>query len=58
MVNVMKQKAINYARLHSIPESIDAFQQAVSTILLMKHPNQMALTQLYKFIGDMYVQTG
>lgn len=39
LVNILKQKAINYTRLNDIPSAIQEFEQVISTILLMEHPN-------------------
>jgi chaperonin cofactor prefoldin len=57
-VNVLKQKAINNTRIGNLSASISEFEQAISTILLMANPDDLVLSQIYKFIGDLYVQMG
>ncbi len=55
-MNILKQKAINDARTGNIPGAISNFEQAISTILLLENPNELILSQIYKFIGDLYIQ--
>jgi tetratricopeptide (TPR) repeat protein len=58
LANILKQKGINNTRTQNIPAAIQEFEQAVSTILLMERPDHLTLSQLYKFVGDLYVQLG
>lgn len=58
IVNVLKQRAINHTRTGNLAASVSDFEQAIATVLLMEHPDELILSQLYKFIGDLYVQIG
>lgn len=40
----------------NVQATISEFQQAISTIQLMENPDELTLSQIYKFIGDSYVQ--
>jgi tetratricopeptide (TPR) repeat protein len=58
IVNVLKQRAINHTRTGNLADSVGDFEQAIATVLLMEHPDELVLSQLYKFIGDLYIQMG
>jgi tetratricopeptide (TPR) repeat protein len=58
LANILKQKGLNHTRTQNLPAAIDSFEQAVATILLMEAPDHLTLSQLYKFVGDLYVQLG
>ena len=58
LVNILKQRGINFSRTGQLAKAVEQFEEAVGAVQLMEHPNQLALSQIYKFIADLQVQLG
>lgn len=56
LANLLKQKAIINSRVGDLPKAISLLEQSLSTVLLMENPNQLALSQIYKFVADLCIQ--
>ena len=56
IVNILKQKGINFSRMGDLPSAISHFEQAISTVLLIDNHNELLLSQMHKFIADLCIQ--